>query len=86
MSYPEQATGYLGIVTTEKTGIADRNIFEVGKFEDVHRQELTVVRHAYLGTDVPHRGCPDDDTALKLPLQLLYATVNQRYETLAVGL
>ena len=77
MSYPEQATGYLGIVTTEETGLAYRDILEVGKFEDVHRQELTVVRHAYLGTDVPHRGCPDDDTALKLLLKFLYATVNQ---------
>ena len=86
LPYLEQAAGYLGVVTTEKTWVSDRNILEVGKHEDVQRQELSVVGDAYLGTDMTHRGGLDDDALPNLFLQFLYSTVNQRYQTLAVTL
>ena len=86
LPYLEQAAGYLGVVTTEKTWVSDRNILEVGKPEDVQRQELSVAGDAYLGTDMTHRGGLDDDALPNLFLQFLYSTVNQRYQTLAVTL
>ena len=58
LPYLEEAAGYLGVVATEQTWTSDRNILEVGKPEDVQRQELTVGGHAYLGTDMSHRGPP----------------------------
>ena len=70
LPYLEQAAGYLGVVTTEKTWVSDRNILEVGKPEDVQRQELSVAGDAYLGTDMTHRDGLDDDALPNLLLQV----------------
>ena len=86
LPYLEQAAGHLSIVATEQTWTSERNILEVGKLEDVQCEELTVVGYAYLGTNMSHRGRPDDDTTLKFLLKFLYSTVNQCYQSFAVAL